>query len=90
MFKISTVDTRSQRMLVVEGTLIGSWVPELRMTWRNASQELGGRKLIIDLSNLTVISHECENAIFGLMRQNRARLADGGLIFATEDGQRAS
>ena len=69
MFKISTVDTRSQRTLVVQGTLVGPWVAELRTTWTNASQELGGRKLVIDLSNLTVISREGEDAIFGLMNE---------------------
>ena len=41
MFKISTVDTRSKRTLVVEGTLIGPWVDELRTTWVGASQTPG-------------------------------------------------
>ncbi len=79
MFKISTIDTRSQRTLVVEGTLIGSWVGELRTTWRTASQELGGRKLVIDLGNLTVISLEGEDAILDLMKQG-ARFSRGGIL----------
>jgi hypothetical protein len=79
MFKISTIDTRSQRTLVVEGTLIGSWVAELRTTWRAASQELGGRKLVVDLSNLTVISLEGENAIFHLMQEG-AEFSRGGIL----------
>ena len=79
MFKISIIDTRSQRTLVVEGTLIGSWVAELRTTWRNASQELGGRKLVVDLSNLTVISLEGENEIFDLMKEG-AKFSCGGIL----------
>jgi hypothetical protein len=79
MFKISTIDTRSQRTLVVEGTLIGSWVAELRTTWRTASQALGGRKLVIDLSNLTVISIEGEAAILDLMREG-AKFSRGGIL----------
>ena len=79
MFKISTIDTRSQRTLVVEGTLIGSWVAELRTTWRAASQELGGRKLVVDLSNLTVISLEGENEIFHLMKEG-AEFSRGGIL----------
>jgi hypothetical protein len=79
MFKISTIDTRSQRTLVVEGTLIGSWVGELRTTWRTASQELGGRKLVIDLGNLTVISLEGEAAILDLMREG-AKFSRGGIL----------
>jgi hypothetical protein len=69
MFKISVVDTRSQRRLVVEGTLIGPWVAELRTSWRNACQERGARKLIVDLRNLTTISREGEEAIFELIKE---------------------
>jgi hypothetical protein len=79
MFRISTIDTRSQRTLVVEGTLIGPWVPELRSSWRNASQDLGGRKLVVDLSNLTVISREGEDAIFDLMKKG-AKFSCGGVL----------
>ena len=79
MFKISTIDTRSQRTLVVEGTLIGSWVGELRTTWRTASQELGGRKLVIDLSNVTVISIEGEAAILDLLKEG-AKFSRGGIL----------
>ncbi len=68
MFKISVVDTRSQRTLVVEGKLIEPWVAELHATWRNASRDLDGRKLVIDVSSLTVISREGEDAIFDLMK----------------------
>jgi hypothetical protein len=79
MFKISTIDTPSQRTLVVEGTLIGSWVAELRTSWRTASQELGGRKLVVDLSNLTVISIEGEDAILDLMKEG-AKFLRGGIL----------
>jgi hypothetical protein len=79
MFKISIVDTRSVRKLVVEGTLIGPWVAELGTTWRNASQDLGRLKLVIDLRNLTVISREGEDAIFDLMKQG-AKFSCGGVL----------
>ena len=79
MFRVSIVDTRSLRTLVVEGTLVGPWVAELRTSWRNACQDRGGRKLIIDLRNLTVISHEGEEAIFGLMKEG-AEFSCGGVL----------
>jgi hypothetical protein len=78
MFKISTVDTRSQRTLVVEGALIGPWISELRSAWRTASRSLGGRKLRIDLRSLTVISREGEEAVFDLMKQG-AKFSCGGI-----------
>ena len=69
MFKISIADTPSRRTLIVEGTLTGAWVAELGTTWRNASQDLGARKLVIDLTNVTVISPEGEDGLFDLMKK---------------------
>ena len=69
MFKISIVDTRAQLKLVVEGTFIGPWVSELGTAWRNASWDLGERNMVIDLTNVTVISCEGEEAIFDLMKK---------------------
>ena len=69
MFKISIADTPSRRTLLVEGTLIGAWVGELGTTWRSASRDLGGRNLAIDLTNVTAISPEGEDALFNLMKQ---------------------
>ena len=79
MFKISIVDTRSQRRLVVEGTLIGAWVAELLTSWRNACQELCGRKLIVDLRNLTTISREGEDAILDLLKEG-AKFSCGSVL----------
>ena len=79
MFKISIVDTRSQRTLVVEGTLVGPWVAELRTSWRNACLELGGRELVIDLRNLITIGREGEDAIFDLMKEG-AKFSYGNVL----------
>ncbi|MGA8621621.1 MAG: hypothetical protein WB660_24250 [Candidatus Sulfotelmatobacter sp.] len=79
MFKISIVDTPCQRKLVVEGRLSEPWVDELRTTWRNASGDLDGRKLVIDVSSLTVISREGEDAIFDLMKEG-AKFSCAGVL----------
>jgi len=79
MFRISIADTPSRRTLIVEGTLIGPWVPELRAAWRHRNKELGGRELLIDLCNVTVISREGEDAIFDLMKEG-AKFSCGGVL----------
>jgi len=79
MFRISIADTPSRRTLIVEGTLVGPWVAELGRTWRNASQDLDTRKLLIDLRNLTAISREGEDAIFDLMKKG-AKFTCGGVL----------
>ena len=79
MFKISIVDTRTERKLVVEGKLSEPWVDELRTSWTNASRDSEGRKVVIDLSSLTVISREGADAIFDLMKQG-AKFSCAGIL----------
>lgn len=79
MLRISTVDTKSERRLVVEGKLIAPWLSELKRTWINAGEGLEGRKLVIDLHNATVISREGECALYELMREG-AKFSCGGVL----------
>jgi hypothetical protein len=79
MFKISIADTPSRRTLIVEGTLVGPWIAELGTIWRNTSQDLSGRNLVIDLTNVTVISHDGEEAIFDLMKKG-ANFSCSGIL----------
>jgi hypothetical protein len=69
MLKISVVDTRGLRRLVVEGKLIVPDTTELHAAWDHAREDLQGRKLVIDLNQVTVISREAEDAISDLIRQ---------------------
>jgi hypothetical protein len=79
MFKISIIDTSSKRKLLVEGTLVAPWTTELQNVWQGASQDLDGRKLVIDLSDVTVISQEGENTLLELMRSG-AKFSCGGVL----------
>lgn len=79
MFKISTIDTNSERRLVVEGTLVQPWVAELRRTWSDAGNTLDGRKLVIDLTNATQIDPEGEAAILELMKDG-AKFCCSGVL----------
>jgi anti-anti-sigma regulatory factor len=79
MLKISTVDTRSERRLVVEGKLVAPLLAELKRTWSKAGEELQGRKLVIDLRNVTVISSEGESALYELMQEG-AKFSCSGVL----------
>ena len=69
MLKISIVDKKAERRLVVEGKLVQPWAEELRRSWRIAGEDLDGRKLVIDLSNATLISQDGEEELLQLMRE---------------------
>ena len=79
MFRISIVDTPAQRRLVVEGKLSGPWVAEFRSTSGSAMRDLEGRRVVVDLSSLTVISPEGEDAIADLMKEG-ARFSCAGVL----------
>jgi len=79
MFKISIVEKNSQRRLVLEGQLVPPWTTEVESAWRNATEQLQGRKLVIDLENVTLISRDGENTLFRLMK-NGAKFTSAGVL----------
>jgi hypothetical protein len=79
MFKISIVETPGQRKLVVEGKLAAPWTAEVESAWRTAGEELQGRKLVIDLRNVTLISPEGENTLYELIKDG-AKFCCAGVL----------
>ena len=69
MLRISVIDSRTQRRLVLEGTLIAPWEVELTTAWGAAKQELNRRELAIDLANVTFVSQAGENVLLQLMNE---------------------
>jgi anti-anti-sigma regulatory factor len=69
MLKISTVEGRKQRRLVVEGRLSAPWSDELKAACKRAGTGLDGRELVIDLQNLTTISQQGEQVLLELMQK---------------------
>ena len=79
MLRISIIDNKAERRLIVEGKLVQPWAGELRQSWRSAGEDLDGRKLIVDLSNATSISREGEEEILELMREG-AKFSGCGVL----------
>ena len=79
MFKISIVETQGQRRLVVEGQLISPWTTEVESAWRRARAGVDGKKLVIDLANVTIINRDGENLLLQLMREG-ARFTCRGVL----------
>jgi hypothetical protein len=68
MLKISIVDTQGLRKLVLEGKLLRPWTDEVERAWRNAGEDLGNRKLVVDVANVTLIGPDGENVLLELIR----------------------
>lgn len=69
MLKISIIDRRNQRRLVLEGKLVAPWITELRTVCERARAELHQRELVVDIKNLLAISQEGENLLLELMKE---------------------
>lgn len=69
MFRISIVESSGRRRMVLEGTLVPPWTAEVERVWKDATENLHGRKVTIDLRNVTRISREGENTLLTLMRE---------------------
>ena len=79
MLRISTIDTRFQRKLILEGKMVEPWLGELREVCRSSIETLEGRKLVIDLAGVTVIGCEAESTLSELMLQG-AKFSCGGVL----------
>ena len=69
MLKITVVQGRRQRRLIVEGRLIALWAAELTSAYENARTDLEDRELVVDLRSLTGISPEGEAVLLQLVRE---------------------
>jgi anti-anti-sigma regulatory factor len=69
MLKVSVVEGRKRRWLVVEGRLVAPWSDELRAACERAASGLDGRELVIDLKNLTTISEQGADLLLKLRQQ---------------------
>jgi hypothetical protein len=79
MLKITTIDSASQRTLVLEGKLVDPWVAELEKTWHEARRQPEPRRLVIDLENVTVISQHGENVLFQILSDGAQFCCNGVL-----------
>jgi endonuclease III-like uncharacterized protein len=69
MLKITVVEGRRQRRLIVEGKLISPWAAELATACEGARTDLQNRELIVDLRSLAAIGPEGEDVLLRLMRE---------------------
>jgi|SRR5690242_3783680 len=69
MLRISVVERRNQRRLVLEGKLVEPWANELKSAYKRANADLNGRELVIDVKCLTAINADGENVLLELLKE---------------------
>lgn len=79
MFRISIIDTPGQRRVVLEGKLVPPCAAELETAWVKVTDELRDRKLVVDLTNVTLIGPDGENMLLKLMKRG-AKFSSGDVL----------
>jgi hypothetical protein len=79
LLKITTIQSGSERKLVLEGQLIEPWVTEFKKAWHEAGQSLKGQELVVDLCEVTVISSQAENVLLEIRRAG-TQFVCGGIL----------
>jgi hypothetical protein len=77
MLKISIIEGRRQRRLILEGKLIAPWAAEAKTACDRARADLDGREFVVDVKQLTMIGREGENLLLELMNDGVKFHSDG-------------
>jgi len=69
MLKITTIDTGIHRKLILAGRIVEPWAAELSRAWERACDSLGERKVVVDLTGVTVISRDGRRVLHEMMNR---------------------
>jgi anti-anti-sigma regulatory factor len=78
VLKITIMETATERRWIVQGSLVGPWVSELRTTWKRAHRSHDERACIIDLNDVTFIDKSGERLLRAISKKG-AQLIAGGM-----------
>ena len=73
MFKVTTITNQTQRILALEGSLVGPWLSSLEGRWDEERRAQVGARFVIDLTKVTIVSQHGENILFQMFTEG-ARL----------------
>ena len=79
MLKITAIEDDTHRRLVLEGKLVDPWIAELERTWAEA-QLTPGRKVLVDLKDVTAISQHGENLLYRMMAEGATFFCCRGVL----------
>jgi LTXXQ motif family protein len=79
MFKVTTITNQTQRILALEGSLVGPWLSNLKGRWDEERRAQEGAMFVIDLTKVTIVSQYGENILFQMFTEG-ARLVGNSTL----------
>jgi hypothetical protein len=70
---------QTQRILVLEGSLVGPWLSNLKGKWDEERRTHEGATFVLDLTKVTIVSQHGENILFQMFTGG-ARLVGNSLL----------
>ena len=77
MLKITAMETATEKKLIVQGSLVGPWVTELRTAWKRARHKQDLRPCIIDINDVTFIDAAGQTALVEMIADGAQLTAKG-------------
>jgi len=77
VLKITIVETATERSWIVQGSLVGPWVSELRTSWKRAHRSHDKRACIIDLNDVTFIDKSAVRLLRAISKKGAQLIAGG-------------
>jgi hypothetical protein len=77
VLKITMTETKTERIWIVQGCLVGPWVSELRTTWKRAHKSQDKRACIIDLNDVTSIDKNGERLLRAMCKKGAQLISNG-------------
>jgi hypothetical protein len=91
MLKITVVETPTETRLVLYGKLVGPWIGALQKVWENLRPQLGNRRPVVDLNEVTLIDDSADHLLAAMLEQGAelvaSSLANRWLIEALKAGK---
>jgi anti-anti-sigma regulatory factor len=77
MLRITIKETATDRRWIVQGSLAGPWVGELRTTWKRSHRSKDKRACVIDLNDVTFIDKSGERLLRAMSKNGAQLIAKG-------------
>ena len=91
MLKISIVDTPTEHRIVLIGKLVGPWIRELQKVWDQAQPQLGNRRCVVNMNDVTLIDGNADGLLLTMSKQGAELVANNmqnrWLIKALKNGK---
>ena len=77
MLRITIDETSTEKRWILQGSLVGLWVSELRRAWKKTQRPENNRPCVVDLNDVTFIDEKGVRLLRAMSKQGAQFVATG-------------